>query len=115
MKAEGGNAGRLPSYHNGPYLSVLPLFTNQRKQFQKKISEHQTTQNTTSRSGTSSSRSLVFALGEADVGLREVSIAVHNIIWKILQLSSSSNPSLFLSLFYLVCLLLGTVLLGTSA
>lgn len=49
---------------------------------------------TTTTSGTSSSRSLAFALGEADVGLREVSIAVHNIIWKILQLSSSSNPSL---------------------
>lgn len=51
---------------------------------------------TSTRSGTSSSRSLAFALGEADAGLSEVSIAVHNIIWKILQLSSSSNPSLSL-------------------
>lgn len=94
--AEGGDAGRLPSHHNGPYLSALPLSTNQRKQFQQKIFEHQTTQNTTTRSGTSSSRPLALALGEADVGLREVSIAVHNIIWKILQLSSSSNPALSL-------------------
>lgn len=93
MQAEGSNAGRLPSHHNGPYLSVLPLSTNQRKQFQKKISEVRLT---STRSGTSSSRSLAFALGEADAGLREVSIAVHNIIWKILQRSSSSNPPLSL-------------------
>lgn len=57
-------------------------------------------QNTTTRSGTSSLRPLALALGEADVGLREVSIAVHNIIWKILQLSSSSNPSLSLSFIW---------------
>lgn len=92
MKAEGGNAGRSPWHHNGPYLSALALSTNQRKQSQKKIFEHGTELNRSGRSGTSSSR----PLAEADVGPREVSIAVRNIIWKILQLSSSSNPSLSL-------------------